>query len=139
MQWKKTLSKPVAGGGTLATFFNERLQTDIFLLWGRWYIIWVDEATRYAISQFMQSRDAKEYFRVFLTYWIRYFGAPITLVSDQEGAVMSDMMGRVCETFSVQRDLAGSGGHTRTGIAERRLGIVKLGALKFSHSPRNRA
>ena len=76
-------------------------------------------------------KEQDEYFRVFLACWIRYFGAPLTLVSDQEGAVISDMFGRVCEAFTIKRDLAGSDGHTRTGIAERRLGIVKLGALKL--------
>lgn len=131
MTWKKTLNKPVSSGGTLATFFNERLQTDLFTLWNRWYIIWVDEATRYCIASFMSSKEQDEYFRVFLACWIRYFGAPLTLVSDQEGAVISDMFGRVCEAFTIKRDLAGSDGHTRTGIAERRLGIVKLGALKL--------
>ena len=87
MQWKKTMTKFVAGGGSIATFFNERLQIDLFTLWQRIYIIWVDQATRWTLSQHMATKDKDEYLRTFLSHWVRYFGAPLTLVSDQEGAV----------------------------------------------------
>ena len=131
MTWKKILNNPIFPCGTLATSFNERVQTDLFTLWNRRYVIWVDEATIYSVSNFLTSNEQDEYFRISLATGIRYFGAPLALVSDQEGAVISDMYGRVGESFSMKRDLAGSDGHTRSGIAERRLGIVKLGALKL--------
>ena len=131
MQWKRTLTKPVSGGGSLATFFNERLQTDLFTLWQRIYIIWVDQATRWTLAQHMATKDKEEYLRIFLSHWVRYFGAPVTIVSDQEGAVISDLIGRACEAFGMTRELAGSEGHTRTGIAERKIGVVKLTALKL--------
>ena len=54
-------------------------------------------------------------------------------MSDQEGAVISDLLSRTCGAFSIARSLAGSGGHTKAGLAERRQGIVKLGALKLWH------
>ncbi len=41
-QWARTMTKPVAAGGIIATFFNERVQTDLFTLWGRIYIIFCD-------------------------------------------------------------------------------------------------
>ena len=31
--WVAKLTKPVAAGGTIATYFGERLQTDLFELW----------------------------------------------------------------------------------------------------------
>ena len=129
--WTPTLTKPVAAGCTIATFFNERLQTDLFMLWERTYVIFVDEAIRWALSQFLANKTAQEWYTVFLNHWVRYFGPPRTIVSDQEGAVISDLISRACETFEIDRDLQGSEGHTKTGLAERRLGIVKLGALKL--------
>ena len=33
----------------------------------------------------------------------------------------------------MDRDLAGSEGHTRTGIVETRIGVVKIGDLKLYH------
>ena len=53
------------------------------------------------------------------------------LASDQEGAVVSELLSRACDAYDMERDLAGSEGHTRTGVAERRLGVVKVGALKL--------
>ena len=44
---------------------------------------------------------------------------------------MSDLISRACEAFDIQRDFARSEGHTETGLAERRLGVIKLGALKL--------
>ena len=40
--WMSTLTKPVSAGGTLATFFGGRVQTDLFELWSRTYVIWID-------------------------------------------------------------------------------------------------
>ena len=132
-QWKQTITKPVSGGGILATFFNERLVTDLFSLWGRTYVIYVDECIRYAVAAFIGDKKPHTWYTVFVANWVRYFGPCMTLVSDQEGAVVSDMISRACEAFDINRDLGGSEGHTKTGLAERRLGIVKLGALKLWH------
>ena len=53
------------------------------------------------------------------------------LVSDQEGAVTSDLVSIACEKFNIERDLGGSQGHTSAPLAERRLSIIKLTALKL--------
>ena len=73
------------------------------------------------------------WYTTFVSVWVRYFGPCLTLVSDQEGADISDLISRTCEAFDINRDLAGSEGHTKTGLAERRLGITKIGALKLWH------
>jgi len=130
-QWQRTKTKPTAALGTVASYFNERVQTDLFTLWGRTYVIFVDECIHWALSSFCPSKTADDWYRVFVTDWCRYFGPPRCLVSDQEGAVVSDLLSRACEAFDIDRDLAGSEGHTKTGLAERRLGVIKLGALKL--------
>ena len=62
----------------------------------------------------------------------------LTLVSDQEGAVISDMFSKCCEAYNINRDLAGSESHTKTGIAERRISLIKLTALKLWHHAQRR-
>ena len=79
----------------------------------------------------MKNKTAEEWHEVFLHCWIRYFGAPRIIVSDQEGADVSDLISTACEAYDIGRDLQGSEGHTRTGMVERRIGIVKLAALKL--------
>ena len=59
------------------------------------------------------------------------FPAPLCLASDQESVVISDLIGRAREAYNIERDLIGSEGHTATGVCERRLGLVKLAALKM--------
>ena len=56
--WALKMTKPTAAGGTIATFFNERIQTDLFDLWGRTYAIWVDEAIRWALSEHLIGKTA---------------------------------------------------------------------------------
>ena len=63
--------------------------------------------------------------------WIRYFGPPVCIVSDQEGALLSEFVGRCCERFSIARDFGGSQGHTGAPLAERRIEIVRATAQKL--------
>eukprot|EP00959_Pyramimonas_sp_CCMP1952_P323558 6771163-Pyramimonas_sp.AAC.1 len=107
----------------LAIRFNRRVQTDICTLWGRMYVIFADEAIHWACCEFLARKDAETWRQVFLRCWARYFGPPKVLVSDQEGAVIEDFIGKACEAYDMERDLQGSEGHTRAGLAERRLGL----------------
>ena len=115
----------------MAFHFNHRVQTDLFTLWGRMYIILMDEAIHWACCEFLPQKTAEVWHQVFLNVWVKYFGPPHFIVSDQEGSVISDLIGKACEAYDMDRDLQGSEGHTRTGMVERRLGIVKLAALKL--------
>ena len=54
-----------------------------------------------------------------------------TLVTDQEGALVSDLCGTCCEKFDINLDLGGSQGHTTAPMAERRIQIIQLSALKL--------
>ncbi len=126
----RTMSKPLIKA-SLATHFNDRVQTDLFFLWDRCYVIMVDECIRYCIAARMENKTALEWLQVVFDTWIRYFGPMNTITSDQEGAVTSDLVAIACEKFNINRDLGGSYGHTAAPIAERRIEIVKLGSLKL--------
>ena len=70
--------------------------------------------------------------------WIRIFGAPNVIVSDQGGALASDMFAHFCEKFNIQRRLGGSdvnqpggGRHTTTGVVEKHIDLVKTTMLKL--------
>jgi hypothetical protein len=127
------MSKPTEALGTLAMHFNERLQTDLFTQWNRQYIIFLDECIRWTLCSHLLSKSSDDWLKVFVTDWCGYFGPPKILFSDQEGPVISDLLSRACEAYGIDRDLSGSEGHTRTGVAERKIGFVKLGALKQWH------
>ena len=70
--------------------------------------------------------------------WIMYFGPMEILAFDQEGGITTDLTAELCERFNIHRALGGSRGHGSAPVAERRLAIVKLAALKADRSCKNR-
>ena len=65
-----------------------------------------------------------------LCFWVRYFGPMLILVSDQEGAAVSDLVSRFCDRYNITRSFAGTDDHTLTGLAERFIFIVRTASLK---------
>ena len=55
--WKKTLARPQVRA-TLATHFNHTVQTDLFFLWDRTYIVLICECIRYAVTAFLPDKSA---------------------------------------------------------------------------------
>lgn len=129
-QWASSLSKPVVTL-RLAEHFNWRVQTDLFFIIEKIYVVLFDDCIRYALAGRLQDKTPMEWLRVAFDIWIRYFGSMVILASDQEGAVISDLVGIACEKFDIQREFGGSYGHSSAPAAERRLSIIKLGALKL--------
>ena len=84
----------------------------------------IDEATRYKVVAVLPDKTAKTLCRIMLYAWLRYFGSPRTIVSDQEGAIKSETYEAVCDRYSMHRVLAGSdakGEHSTTGLAEKHI------------------
>ena len=129
------MSKPIVKA-RLSEHFNQRVQTDLFFLWERTYIILIDECIRYAVVAHLENKTATCWYEATFEHWIRLFGPMGCLASDQEGAVISDLIGIACEKFNIDRDLGGSYGHSAAQVAERRLAIIKLGALKLWETSR---
>ena len=79
----------------------------------------------------ISSKTAATLFKALLQHWFRYFGPPRILTSDQEGGIKAEETALACDRFSIVRNLAGSQGHTITGLAERHIQITKLTMLKL--------
>ena len=114
----------------LATHFNARVQMDLYFIFEQTYIILIDECLRYAVSVHLQNKTAESLMEAIFYGWIMYFGPMLVIAFDQEGGITSEMVGVMCEKFNITRDLGGSQGHTGASLAERRLAIIKLGAMK---------
>ena len=91
----------------------------------------MDECFRYVAVELLERRTADCWMKAVFGCWIRYFGPPRVLVTDQEGAITSDLVGKCCERFGINRDFGGSQGHTAAPMAERRIEIVRIGAAKL--------
>ena len=85
------------------------------------------------------SKDAQSLGKVLLLGWFRYFGPPRVLRSDQEGGIKAEEFAKICDRFSIHRQLGGSdasGKHTTTGLPETHIGLVKGASLKCEHQCR---
>eukprot|EP00435_Cladocopium_sp_Y103_P008328 s555_g2.t1 len=117
--------------------FNQCVQADLFKLFGQWFMIMVDEATRYKVAVAVNSHEAQELQQKMLEHWMRYFGPPAALVMDQETSLMSHETGAEFERLNIERKPKGTTAgaaaaqHTGTGLVERHTGLLKLTMLKL--------
>ena len=85
----------------------------------------------------MESREWNVLARAFLQHWIRYFGPPRQLVSDQESSLMGHEAGAEFERFGITRvpkgTTSGDAGrqHTGTGLIERHVGLMSITMQKL--------
>ena len=56
------------------------------------------------------------------------------LISDQEGAAISELSGRVAAKQNIKRESGGTYGHGAAQVAERKIGFTKLTAMKVWYS-----
>ena len=118
--------------GSLTVRFNERVQCDLFFLWDETFILFIDEHIRYKVTDEMHNKTPEEFHRCLIESWCRFFGPMQFLVSDQEGAITSEMMGSACDRYSIRRILGGSTEkHTTTGLVESHIRLLKATALKL--------
>ena len=132
-KWSKVPHKPVSGI-KIARHFNERVQMDLWYMWNKCFICFVDDCIRYGVSALLSDRTAEVWRHCFFYRWMQYFGPPVCLVSDQEKAILDSKSTSFCERFNINRDFGGSEGHTATGIVERRIQILRITSLKLKDS-----
>ena len=76
-------------------------------MWDLTFEIFVDECISYALTTRLHRKTPDEWKQKAFELWIRYFGPMWWLCSDLEGAVISDLISKACEHWSIQRDLGG--------------------------------
>jgi hypothetical protein len=120
---------------TLSNHFNHYVQCDAFSLLGQEYLLLVDELFHYKQAELLEAQDFDAYSRAIMTCWIRFFGPPVALVSDQGGTFAGDEWAGMCDRFGITRILAGSDPegqkHTKTGLVEKHIHLLKLTVLKL--------
>ena len=86
-----------------AISFNESCQIDVFHLNNQWFIIIIEEATRYKICDKIDSQEPDELLSKLLDRWIRYFGPMGKLVMDQQTSLMRHDVGGEFERLGISR------------------------------------
>eukprot|EP00435_Cladocopium_sp_Y103_P056006 s391_g18.t1 len=120
-----------------ANVFNQTVQMDLYYWESTWFMLLVDEATRFKKCGTIEGQEAEQLLQAFLELWVYHFGPPERLVLDQQVSLMSHDAGSEFERLGINRcprgTTAGAGAeqHTGTGIAERHVQLVKLTMFKI--------
>eukprot|EP00971_Amphidinium_carterae_P023726 468002-Amphidinium_carterae.1 len=89
----------------LSTKFNETVQADLVFLSGKAVLHVIDEATRFTQARFLEATDDTSTMSALLDIWIRPFGPPSILRSDQESGLKSDWIGTQLGRHGINRIL----------------------------------
>ena len=117
-------------GVSLASRFNQRLQMDYFEALDSIFLVIIDECFRYVQARQVKDYTAGEAATVLLQTWLRYFGNPESITSDQGGSLASTEFASYLERWSIERHLSGADGsnpaqHTLTGLVERHVELLR--------------
>ena len=89
-EWQRRSNRPVVSL-TITSQFNEGVQFDLLFLEDNLIVAHVIcMCIRWAQGQMVKSREPKEVLAAIDHFWIRQYGPPKTITSDQEGALFSD-------------------------------------------------
>ena len=95
------MTKPLVKA-RMVEHFDYRVQTDLYFVWDKTYIILIDECIRYCTATRINSKLSSEWLRALFVGWVKFFGPMTILASDQEGAITSDQLGIACEKFGIK-------------------------------------
>ena len=132
----RSCRRPQNRGALLNTHFNDVVQVDLFRYGDQWFLLVIDEVTRFKVATLCESRDLTHILSALMRGWIRFFGPMRTLVSDQETALMTMAAGVELQRLNIGRQPAGTTGgaqgqkHTTTGLVEKHIDLVKLTMAK---------
>jgi hypothetical protein len=113
-----------------ANVFNKAIQMDLFNWESIWYMLVLDEATRFKSCCTIEGQHIDQLLTALLHCWIYSFGPPGKVIMDQQVSLM-DQAGNEFERLNMQRTpkgtTAGPGAeqHTRTGLVERHVQLMK--------------
>ena len=120
-----------------ADTFNQEIQLDIFFLWEQPFLLIIDVATRFKSVVRIANKELNTLMKALLHHWMRWFGPPRTMISDQESALMSPAAAAECERLNITRQPAGTTSgrigsqKTTTGLVEKHIDLTKLTMLKM--------
>ena len=120
-----------------AVIFNDKIQMDLFNWESTWFMLIVDEATRFKMCGTISGQESEDLLRAMLDLWIYMFGPPGRVVMDQQVSLMGHEAGGEFERLNIERcprgTTAGHGAeqHTGTGIVERHVQLLKMTMYKL--------
>ena len=115
--YKRPNARPVVGFSK-ATDFNETVSMDLHQISSNmWYLHMIDEFTRYSNAVIIN--DKKMAARAFLTDWIKHYGRPKKVYSDNGGEFIGQEIHNICNHFEIEISTTPSFAPASNGLCER--------------------
>lgn len=112
-----------ATSNRLSTSFNEVVQVDLLFVEDKILLHCIDEATRFSISKSIPDKRTATIIDALTVAWFEYFGPPQQIISDQEGALVSEEASVWSERWGTSFRFKPKGSHA--SIVERHHQILR--------------
>ena len=96
----------------------------------------IDQATKYQVATLLPSERGEHLIHGLERAWVKHFGVPTTLCSDEGRGWVGDAMNQWTSTNSVNHEVAPGEAHTRLALVERRHQVLRK-ALEIFLNDRN--
>ena len=120
--WQRVGPRSVAST-RLPQAFNQEVQIDLLFFKTKVILHCIDACTRWSSVQLLPNREYSSIIDGFAACWLRLFGPPALVLSDQEGALVSDLISDWMDRRGIQVNFRARGEHC--GMVERHKNILR--------------
>ena len=115
---KKTPARPSVALPR-ATDFNEILSMDLKIWRGKYILYMIDSFSRYTVATVIPRKKPNEVVDAIFKHWVKYFGIPQTVMTDNGGEFTGEEMRAVTSYLNVYKDTTGAEAPWMNGLNER--------------------
>jgi transposase InsO family protein len=115
---KKTPARPSVALPR-ATDFNEILTMDLKIWEGKYILYMIDSFSRYTVATVIPRKKPNEVVDAIFKHWVKYFGVPHTVMTDNGGEFTGEEMRNVTSYLNVYKDTTGAEAPWMNGLNER--------------------
>lgn len=120
--WQRPGPRSVAST-RLPETFNKEVQIDLLFYKTHVILHCIDACTRWTAVSLLANREPSSIIDGFAACWVRLFGPPTTVLSDQEGGLITDTFGDWLDRRGIQVEFRARGQHC--GMVERHNEILR--------------
>ena len=120
--WQRVGPRSVAST-RLPQAFNQEVQIDLLFFKTKVILHCIDACTRWSSVQLLPNREYSSIIDGFAACWLRLFGPPALVLSDQEGALVSDLISDWMDRRGIKLDFRAREQHC--GLVERHNAILR--------------
>src|SRR5215469_17403920 len=123
-KYKRTPARPVVGL-PLGKDFNDVVAMDLGEIEGNRFLLIIDTATHYIQAGWIKNKTPEEVTKGFVRNWIKTFGAPKKILSDNGLEFQNEEMKIITEAFSVEQWSTAAESPFSNGLCEKAVGLLK--------------